>query len=175
MAEYFEELYDYSEPLRLPQPKQAPARSVAEPRPVDPYSEIAPETPAAGGKREIPTWTGSDVLVSEELRIIGPNGEKVDYMTYRGAFERDLREFAGSDEEFHQAVENEDDDAVDELLQARFFNRPVTREAGRLLRRPRSRAGVRVQCAGQAAGTEQVAGRQRRSRRARCPLRPPLQ
>jgi len=124
VAEYFEELYDYSEPLRLPQPRQAAARAVAEPGPVDPYSEIAPETPAAGGKREIPTWTGSDVLVSEELRIIGPNGEKVDYMTYRGAFERDLREFAGSDAEFHQAVENEDDDAVDELLQARFFNRP---------------------------------------------------
>ena len=124
VAEYFEELYDYSEPLRLPQPRQAAARAVAEPGPVDPYSEIAPETPAAGGKREIPTWTGSDVLVSEEVRIIGPNGEKVDYMTYRGAFERDLREFAGSDAEFHQAVENEDDDAVDELLQARFFNRP---------------------------------------------------
>ena len=33
-------------------------------------------------------------MVSEEIRIVGPNGEKVDVMTFRGAFERDVKEFA---------------------------------------------------------------------------------
>ena len=41
--------------------------------------------------RVIPTWEGIDTLVSLEVRIVGPNGEKVDIMTFRGGYERDIK------------------------------------------------------------------------------------
>src|SRR5579884_762075 len=74
---------------------------------------------------EIPTWTGRDVVVSEEVRIVGPDGEKVDVLTFRGSFERDIKAFAEQDAEFRRAVANEDDEAVEGILQERFFHRPV--------------------------------------------------
>lgn len=126
VAEYFEEQYDYSAPLPIPRPKgESPKRKQKEPR--------SPTGPEEGGPEvitcppppsEIPVWTGRDVVVSEEIRIVGPNGEKVDVMTFRGAFERDVKEFADSDPAFKDAVETEDDDAVEILLQERFFHRP---------------------------------------------------
>jgi hypothetical protein len=64
------------------------------------------------------------VVVSEEVRIVGPNGEKVDVMTFRGSFERDVSAFAHQDPDMKQAVEQEDDDAVETLLQERFFHKP---------------------------------------------------
>jgi hypothetical protein len=65
-----------------------------------------------------------DKVVSEEIHIVGPDGEKVDVMTFRGSFERDVKEFDRKDEDFHEAVEGEDDDAVETLLNERFFHKP---------------------------------------------------
>lgn len=62
--------------------------------------------------------------MSEEIRIIGPDGEKVDVMTFRGSFVRDVKEFAQRDGEFREAVDEQDDDAIEALLQERFFHRP---------------------------------------------------
>jgi len=45
-------------------------------------------------------------------------------MTFRGAFERDIREFANLDAELVRAVESEDDDAIETILQERFYHRP---------------------------------------------------
>jgi hypothetical protein len=56
--------------------------------------------------------------------VVGPDGEKVDVMTFRGAFERDLQEFAQKSPAFQQAVESEDDDAVETMLNEQFFHRP---------------------------------------------------
>jgi hypothetical protein len=58
------------------------------------------------------------------VRIVGPDGEKVDVMTFRGSFERDVNEFVRTDGDFKQAVEVEDDDSVETILQERFFHRP---------------------------------------------------
>jgi hypothetical protein len=63
-------------------------------------------------------------VVTSEVKIIGPNGEKVDVMTFRGSFERDVQDFAQADSEFKNAVEEEDDDAVETILQERFFHKP---------------------------------------------------
>ncbi len=52
------------------------------------------DQPGAQPRREIPVWEGTDRIVTQEVRIVGPNGEKVDIMTFRGSFERDLKEFA---------------------------------------------------------------------------------
>lgn len=130
VAEYFEEKYDYTEPLPLPRPG---GESEPEPTPrpggeagpgpesvVEGEAPPPPPPPLPG----IPTWTGRDIIVSEEVRIVGPDGEKVDVMTFRGAFERDLKDFSGRDADFQEAVKVEDDDAVETILQERFFHRP---------------------------------------------------
>ena len=75
-------------------------------------------------RREIPVWEGTDRIISQEVRIVGPNGEKVDVMTFRGSFERDLKEFAEIDRDLQEAVEIEDDDAIETILQERFYHRP---------------------------------------------------
>jgi type I restriction enzyme R subunit len=137
VAEYFEEKYDYSIPLPLPRPKAkaeavegeaAAASNKAAAQPNSTGDVADPQRPPAGdespAKPPIPTWTGRDLVASEEVRIIGPNGEKVDVMTFRGSFERDVAEFAKKDSHFKDAVEDEDDDAIETILQERFFHKP---------------------------------------------------
>ena len=41
-------------------------------------------------------------------------------MTFRGSFERDLRDFAEADPELKEAVEAEDDDVIETILHERF-------------------------------------------------------
>ena len=129
VAEFFEEKYDYTAPLKLPLHdgrRAAPARYepgegggiVREPVPDAPYGDDDDK------RREIPVWEGTDHIVSQEIRIVGPKGEKVDVMTFRGAFERDLKEFAQADPDLNEAVGAEDDDAIETILQERFYHRP---------------------------------------------------
>src|SRR5207247_1721860 len=73
-------------------------------------------------RRDIPVWEGTDRIVSQAVRIVGPSGEKVDVMSFRGSFERDLRDFADADPDLRRAVEVEDDDAVETILQERFYH-----------------------------------------------------
>jgi type I restriction enzyme R subunit len=129
VAEYFEEEYDYSLPLMLPKvPTEPPRKGVHPPGqlggdqvtgPVPPPDEPGPQ-PRGG----IPIWEGVDTLVSREVHVVGPNGEKVDVMTFRGSFERDVNEFANRDPEFKEAVESEDDDSIETIMNERFYNRP---------------------------------------------------
>ena len=139
VAEYFEDKYDYSVPLKLPRPRKVQptdepitGRVAGEPQPNDQYevgeageTEVATETDrGTEAPPELPVWEGRDTIVFEEERIVGPNGEKVDVMTFRGSFERDLYDFAQREPAFQQAVEAEDDDAVETILNERFFHKP---------------------------------------------------
>lgn len=129
VAEYFEEKYDYAAPLKLPQPEGRRATPPRwEPDRGEGTSESSPpdySTNQVGeGRREIPVWEGTDRIVSQEVRIVGPNGEKVDLMTFRGSFERDLKEFAEADPDLKGAVEAEDDDGIKIILQERFYHQP---------------------------------------------------
>jgi hypothetical protein len=45
-------------------------------------------------------------------------------MTFRGSSERDLQEFDRTDREFHEAVETQDDDVVETIMDERFDYRP---------------------------------------------------
>jgi type I restriction enzyme R subunit len=128
VAEYFEEKYDYTIPLKEPAPaRQATARG-AQVSGLDRGESFAAEAAGKsadlGSPREIPVWTGRDIVVSEEMRIVGPNGEKVDVMTFRGAYERDVKKLYEKDREFKGAVEAEDDDTIEELMEKRFFHNP---------------------------------------------------
>lgn len=129
VAEFFEEKYDYTVPLTVPRERtEQPAKPKAHPPGVgEPDREWkGPET-APGpppGPREIPTWEGHDTLVSREVFVVGPNGEKVDLMTFRGSFERDVKEFTDQNADLKAAVADEDDDAVETIMNERFYNRP---------------------------------------------------
>jgi type I restriction enzyme R subunit len=125
VAEYFEEKYDYTVPLELPKEgklqKGSGAPAIGDEKGT--YEGTQSET-GAGEKPGIPVWRGVDKVISTEIHIVGPDGEKVDVMTFRGAFERDLKDFAQKTPDFQQAVENEDDDAVETILNEQFFYRP---------------------------------------------------
>lgn len=128
VAEYFEEQYDYSVPLKLPKPKaehgERPA-NVREGKSEYPVGgEGGTDTGATAAGKTIPVWEGRDRIVSQEVRIVGPNGEKVDVMTFRGSFERDLRAFAETHSDLQAAVASEDDDAIEIILQEQFYHRP---------------------------------------------------
>ena len=58
------------------------------------------------------------------MRIVGPNGEKVDVMTFRGSFERDMKEFVEQDPDLKAAVEAEDDDAIETIMQRAVLPSP---------------------------------------------------
>jgi type I restriction enzyme R subunit len=128
VAEFFEEKYDFSAPLKISRAGERRATPVRY-EPGETGCMILREGEQAGAeaaevRREIPVWEGTDRIVSQEVRIVGPNGEKVDVMTFRGSFERDLKEFADIDPDLQQAVETEDDDAIETILQERFYHRP---------------------------------------------------
>jgi len=128
VAEYFEEKYDYTIPLKIPREKK-------EPRPPKPTPGGDDGNIPTGGTgeppeppqppREIPTWEGVDTLISHEIKIVGPDGEKVDVMTFRGGYERDIREFVANTPELKAAVEAEDDDAVETIVNEKFYHRPT--------------------------------------------------
>ena len=69
-------------------------------------------------------WEGVTPSSFEEVRIVGPNGEKVDVMTFRGFVRARYADSPQSDPDFKQAVEAEDDDAVETILNERFFHKP---------------------------------------------------
>ena len=124
VAEYFEDKYDYTIPLELPRP--ASPKGPTKPTPPttgtggdEPPPEGPPSTP-----RGIPTWQGIDTIVSREVIEVGPDGQKVDIMTFRGSFERDIKAFAEQDAELQTAIAAEDDDAVETIMNERFYHQP---------------------------------------------------
>jgi type I restriction enzyme R subunit len=129
VAEYFEEKYDYTIPLRLPRERREPEPPTPPPPGggkggIEDGGGEPPEPPPPQPPREIPTWEGVDTLVSREIYIVGPDGEKVDVMTFRGGYERDIREFVERTPELKAAIEAEDDDAVETIVNERFYHRP---------------------------------------------------
>jgi type I restriction enzyme R subunit len=127
VAEYFEEKYDYTIPLKIPRGKKEkePRETYPPHSPQgDTLSEGDGKTPEPQPPRVIPTWEGVDTLVSREITIVGPNGEKVDVMTFRGGYERDIREFVASTPDLKAAVEAEDDDVVETIVNEQFYHRP---------------------------------------------------
>ncbi len=122
VSAYFEDEYDYT--LALPIPREGGGEDGGAEGGERAESTGGGEDGGGEGPAGIPVWKGTDTVVSEDVRIVGPNGEKVDVLTFRGSFERDINEFDRRDPEFHQAVEEEDDDVITDILDERFMNRP---------------------------------------------------
>ena len=131
VAEFFEDKYDYTVPLAVPKEgktkkKKEMTGEFSEPGAANPFSGSgsSSETTGSSEKPEIPVWSGTDVVTTSEIKIVGPNGEKVDVMTFRGSYERDLKALYEGDAEFKKAVDDEDDDRLVTILDERFFNKP---------------------------------------------------
>jgi len=131
VATYFEDDYDYSEPLKLPMATTTTEQDG--PLPTAPVTTHeggtaptdSPTTPEPGDiDKVIPIWTGTDIIISEANHIVGAEGEKVDVMTYRGMFEKELSDFAASSPDLQAAVLEEDDDTIEEILNEQFLYRP---------------------------------------------------
>ena len=117
VTSYFEEKYDYSEPLRVTVDSGGSIDSPSSDG--DPNVIDDPSSPI----NVIPVWEGIDIVLSEEDHIVGPEGEKVDVMTYRGRFEKELSEFVKATPDFKAAIDDEDDDRIEEILNERFLNK----------------------------------------------------
>jgi type I restriction enzyme, R subunit len=131
VCEYFEEEYDYTEPLKLPRERGSTddptGGSTSSDTIIDGEDGLPPDIINDGDPPPddgIPVWTGTDILVEENVKMVGPDGEKVDRELFRGTFETDLRKFAEEDGEMRQAIEEEDDDTVETIMQERFYNQP---------------------------------------------------
>ena len=127
VAAYFEEEYDYNLALELPRESDQAANSdTGTGGTSGVMGDIAgdEDSEREQGEKIIPVWEGHDRIVSEESHIVGPEGEKVDVMTYRGRFEQELKEFAESAPDLLAAIEEEDDDAIEEIMNERFLFRP---------------------------------------------------
>ncbi|MBK8340995.1 MAG: hypothetical protein IPK99_13775 [Flavobacteriales bacterium] len=123
VAEYFEEKYDYTIPLTVPKSKgEKKPGGGAYPEPPDgvPTGQVAAEGPSP-----LPVWEGRDTIVDSQVRIVGPQGEKVDVLTFRGNFEQDLATFAAATPALQEAVKEEDDDAVETIMNEEFYHKPT--------------------------------------------------
>lgn len=126
VAEYFEEKYDYTAPLPIPQepgtrgPKPPPGGDGG----TTTGGGIISDPPGPIPPREIPVWEGKDELVMREVIEVGPDGEKVDLMTFRGSYEKDVKDFVKRTPELERAINEEDDDAVEVIMNERFYHRP---------------------------------------------------
>lgn len=131
VAEYFEETYDYTLPLKLPRTKKNAVPPSPSPSGHRENLMIGEDAEEGAGPvmppllpRVIPVWQGVDTLVSTEIRIVGPDGEKVDVMTFRGGYERDIKEFVSQTPALKDAVEAGDDDTIETIINERFYHRP---------------------------------------------------
>ena len=125
VAEYFQEQYDYTIPLNLPREKGEKKQNTGGGAGVSGPGGSPPELPPPRPPTEIPVWEGVDTLVSREVVDVGEGGEKVDVMTFRGSFERDVKAFAESDGDMKTAIADENDDAVEALMNERFYHQPT--------------------------------------------------
>lgn len=125
VAKYFEDIYDYELPLSVP----GESNNIRPKSPID--ISLSPndngvinDPPLPDESDTVPIYEGIDSVVSEDFKVIGPEGEKVDIFTFRGAFEHDIRVFAKQNPEFQEAVDKEDDEKIEEILEEMFFNKP---------------------------------------------------
>jgi type I restriction enzyme R subunit len=128
VAEFFQDKYDYTVPLTVPREAKEGKKKgkIGVSTESNPFvsGEVGTDSASPKQKPEVPVWTGTDIVSTTEIKIVGPNGEKVDVMTFRGSYERDLKALYDSDAEFKKAVDDEDDDRLVTILDERFFGKP---------------------------------------------------
>lgn len=117
VVEYFEEKYDYTAPLPIPEPKEGIIE--IEP-PVPPVPPPPPQPPK--GKLG---YHGPDIMVMTEFIEVGPEGERVDRMAYMNMWKDRIKEVARVKPELVEAAGTNDfTDELMEYLNTEVLNLP---------------------------------------------------
>jgi type I restriction enzyme R subunit len=108
VVKYFEEAYDYDAPM----PGSGNGGGTKPPQPPPPPIEIQ-------------TYQGDDSLVFSEIIQIGPDGEKVDRLSYITKWEKVIKDIMANNPEFAQQVkDNNLTDDFEDYLKVQVFDKP---------------------------------------------------
>jgi type I restriction enzyme R subunit len=111
VCEYFEEKYDYSQPIKLPKGKGTP--------PLPP--PVPPEPPLPYDKY---FYLGTDGVVYEKEEMIGKNCMKVDREVYGNKFEESLGQLRKENPEFAAAIKEQDFAQAQSFVEEHILDRP---------------------------------------------------
>ena len=125
VCEYFEEEYDYTEPLKLPVGKEATPKPIPEPQPKpEPKPEPEPGEPPIAVAHGNYIYVGTDFLVRDNQIQIGDDCMKVDREAYRNHFEQSVKDLMGQDKDFESALENNDVDETERIAKEKLLEKP---------------------------------------------------
>src|SRR3989344_2752407 len=125
VCEYFEEDYDYTEPLKIPAGKGASPKPIPEPQPTpEPKPEPEPGDPPIAVAHGKFMYIGTDFLVRDNQIQIGEDCMKVDREAYRNHFEQSVKDLMGADKEFESALENNDVDETERIAKEKLLEKP---------------------------------------------------
>ena len=116
VCEYFEETYDYTDPL--PQPSDEKKES---PKTKAETTTDAPISVIQGGC----IYVGSDFIVKDNVLIIGKECMKIDREAYRNHFEESVLGLMKEEPEFNQAVHADDIDTAERIASEKLMDKPI--------------------------------------------------
>jgi type I site-specific restriction endonuclease len=122
VAEYFDEKYDYDKPLVL-QINSSEKENLITNDGKEFNSTNDKETSKQNVSNLLPIWKGIDLVVDKELVEVGSKGQKVDYMTFRGEFEKELHTINRSNDDFKKAINEENLERIDEIIKEEIFDK----------------------------------------------------
>jgi type I restriction enzyme R subunit len=117
VCEYFEERYDYSEPLKLAASSNTEA--------TDPFeaSDSEDESPISVVRGNF-VYVGTDFLVRDNQIQIGDDCMKIDREAYAQEFERSVRDLIELDPVFKAAVQSGDSEEIERIATEQILEKP---------------------------------------------------
>ena len=111
VVKYFEEEYDFEAPL--PTPTGGTGTGGGTPPPPPPPVEVK-------------TYEGADVLAFTEMMEIGPEGEKVDRLSYITKWEKTIKQVIAENPGFEEKIKvGGEDEEISEYLRVNVFDKPT--------------------------------------------------
>ena len=125
VCEYFNEKYDYTEPLKIPAsigvfPKPEPAQTPDTKLKPEPRSSDFPIAVSYGKS----IYIGTDFLVRDNQIQIGEDCMRVDREAYRDYFEQSVQELISADQEFKSALVGNDLDETERIAKEKLLEKP---------------------------------------------------
>ncbi|KKS93224.1 MAG: hypothetical protein UV70_C0013G0003 [Parcubacteria group bacterium GW2011_GWA2_43_13] len=110
VVKYFEEEYDFEAPLPTPAGETGTGGGTLPPPPLI----------------EVKTYEGADTLAFSEMMEIGPEGEKVDRLSYITKWEKTIKQVIAENPEFEDKIKvGAEDEEVSEYLRVNVFDKPT--------------------------------------------------
>ena len=123
VAEFFDEKYDYNKSLIIQQDKKVSLKK-GEFDSENFQNKDTSVDETSFNQSLLPTWKGRDLIVNRDLIEVGNKGQKVDYMTFRGEFEKELNDVKKNNSNFRNALDEEDLERIDTIIKEEIFDKP---------------------------------------------------